>query len=60
MTSGWPPPGWVLVACDVGQGDALVLRAGPTSAVVVDAGPDPVVVDGCLDRLEVDRSRCSC
>ena len=23
--------GWVLVACDVGQGDALVLRAGPDS-----------------------------
>ena len=40
-TPGWPPPGWVLAACDVGQGDALVLRAGPGSAVVVDAGPDP-------------------
>ena len=24
--SGWPPEGWVLVACDVGQGDALVLQ----------------------------------
>src|SRR4030095_11058084 len=22
---GWPPVGWVVVACDVGQGDALVL-----------------------------------
>ncbi len=22
---GWPPPGWVLAVCDVGQGDALVL-----------------------------------
>ena len=40
-TPGWPPTGWVLVACDVGQGDALVLNAGPGSAVVVDAGPDP-------------------
>ena len=28
---GWPPPGWRLVACDVGQGDGLVLahRPGP-------------------------------
>lgn len=52
-TPGWPPPGWVLVACDVGQGDALVLRAGPGSAVVVDAGPDPAVVDSCLDRLGI-------
>ena len=50
---GWPPPGWVLVACDVGQGDALVLDAGPGSAVVVDAGPDPRAVDDCLDRLGV-------
>ena len=28
-TPGWPPDGWVLAACDVGQGDALVLHAGP-------------------------------
>jgi len=50
---GWPPQGWVLVACDVGQGDALVLRAGPGSAVVVDAGPASEPVDTCLDRLGV-------
>ncbi|HET9499319.1 MAG TPA: ComEC/Rec2 family competence protein [Marmoricola sp.] len=52
-TPGWPPPGWVLVACDVGQGDALVLRVGEGSAVVVDTGPDPVYVDRCLRRLQV-------
>jgi competence protein ComEC len=52
-TPGWPPDGWLLVACDVGQGDALVLNAGPHAAVVVDAGPDPALVDACLDRLEV-------
>jgi competence protein ComEC len=51
---GWPPDGWVLVACDVGQGDALVLHAGDRSGVVVDAGPDPRAVDRCLDRLGVD------
>ena len=50
---GWPPAGWVLAMCDVGQGDGLVLRAGPHAAVVVDAGPDPVAMDACLDRLEV-------
>ncbi|HVQ91148.1 MAG TPA: DNA internalization-related competence protein ComEC/Rec2 [Mycobacteriales bacterium] len=50
---GWPPRGWLLVACDVGQGDALVLNAGPGAAVVVDAGPDPVAVDACLRRLGV-------
>lgn len=53
-TPGWPPAGWVLVACDVGQGDALVLNAGPHAAVVVDAGPDPAAVDACLDRLEIE------
>jgi competence protein ComEC len=53
-TPGWPPEGWVLAACDVGQGDGLVLRAGERAAVVVDAGPDPVVMDACLDRLEVE------
>ena len=40
-TFGWPPDGWVLVACDVGQGDALVLNAGAGRAVVVDTGPEP-------------------
>ena len=54
-TPGWPPPGWVLAACDVGQGDALVVRVGPGAGLVVDAGPDPVAVDACLDRLDVDR-----
>ncbi|TNM41202.1 DUF4131 domain-containing protein [Nocardioides albidus] len=51
----WPAPGWVLVACDVGQGDALALAVGPRTAVVVDTGPDPRAVDGCLDRLGVEQ-----
>ncbi|MGH8895109.1 MAG: ComEC/Rec2 family competence protein, partial [Actinomycetes bacterium] len=42
-------------ACDVGQGDALVLAAGPGRGVVVDAGPDPRAVDSCLRGLGVDR-----
>lgn len=54
-TPGWPPEGWVMVACDVGQGDALVLNAGEGQGVVVDAGPEPEVVDRCLRRLRVDR-----
>ncbi|MFC6153707.1 ComEC/Rec2 family competence protein [Nocardioides yefusunii] len=53
-TPGWPPRGWVMVACDVGQGDALVLRAGDGAAVVVDAGPEPRAVERCLDRLGVE------
>jgi competence protein ComEC len=49
----WPPAGWFLVACDVGQGDAVVLHAGAGRAVLVDVGPDPRAVDGCLRRLDV-------
>ncbi|NYI06656.1 ComEC/Rec2 family competence protein [Allostreptomyces psammosilenae] len=51
--TGWPPAGWRLVACDVGQGDALVVRAGEGSALVIDAGPDPEAVDDCLRDLGV-------
>lgn len=56
--TGWPPPGWRMVVCDVGQGDALVLavdgaRGGEGGAIVVDAGPDPVAVDRCLRDVGV-------
>ncbi|MFJ3100206.1 ComEC/Rec2 family competence protein [Streptomyces sp. NPDC086835] len=51
--TGWPPPGWALVMCDVGQGDAMVLAAGDGAAVVVDAGPDPGLTDRCLSELGV-------
>lgn len=52
---GWPPSDWRIVACDVGQGDALVLRAGPHTAVVVDTGPAPGPMKQCLDRLGITR-----
>ncbi len=52
---GWPPPDTVVVACDVGQGDALVLPTGPGEAVLMDAGADLVAVDRCLDDLGVER-----
>ncbi|WP_240972715.1 ComEC/Rec2 family competence protein [Nonomuraea composti] len=50
----WPPKGWLMVMCDVGQGDGLVVAAGPGRGVVVDAGPDPVVMDRCLRRVGVE------
>lgn len=49
----WPAANWRVVICDVGQGDGIVVRSGPTAAVVVDVGPDPNLIDGCLDRLGV-------
>ncbi len=54
-TSAWPPAGWVFVACDVGQGDALLLPAGAGAAVEIDAGPDPVAIDRCLRDFGIDR-----
>ncbi|WP_405653179.1 ComEC/Rec2 family competence protein [Streptomyces sp. RK9] len=55
VIAGWPPQGWRMVMCDVGQGDATVLAAGGGAGVVVDAGPDPVLVDRCLRSLGVTR-----
>ncbi|BDT94956.1 hypothetical protein IFM12275_49320 [Nocardia sputorum] len=52
---GWPPSGWMLAACDVGQGDGLALSVGPGAAVVIDAGPDPRPIRTCLDRLRISR-----
>lgn len=51
--TGWPPPGWRFAMCDVGQGDATVLAVGAGKGVVVDAGPDPALVDRCLRTLGV-------
>ena len=56
ISGGWPPPGWSAVGCEVGQGDGFVVATGsPGEAVVIDAGPEPSVMDRCLDRLGVDR-----
>ena len=52
---GWPAKDWLLVSCDVGQGDATLLRAGPDAAIVVDTGPDPGPVDRCLSQLGITR-----
>ncbi|MFI6181845.1 ComEC/Rec2 family competence protein [Nonomuraea sp. NPDC051191] len=54
LAGAWPPKGWLMVMCDVGQGDGLVVAAGPGRGVVVDTGPDPVVMDRCLRRLGVE------
>ncbi|MFJ8827141.1 ComEC/Rec2 family competence protein [Streptomyces sp. NPDC102467] len=55
VITGWPPPGWRMVMCDVGQGDALVLAAGAGAGVVVDAGPDPLLIDRCLRTLGITK-----
>lgn len=50
---GWPPSDWLVVSCDVGQGDSTLIRAGPGAAIVIDTGPDTRHVDRCLDELGI-------
>ncbi|CAN5570651.1 hypothetical protein BH23ACT6_BH23ACT6_07890 [soil metagenome] len=53
---GWPPSkGFVVVACDVGQGDAFVVSTGAGSALLVDVGPPDGEMIGCLRDLDVRR-----
>ncbi|AYF96882.1 ComEC/Rec2 family competence protein [Protaetiibacter intestinalis] len=46
------PADWQFAMCDVGQGDATVLRAGGRVALV-DTGPEPAALAACLDDLGV-------
>lgn len=48
------PTGWSVVACDVGQGDAVLLRSGDAVALI-DTGPDAEPLAACLDRVGVGR-----
>jgi len=48
------PADWQYAACDVGQGDAMLIRSGDEVALV-DTGPDPELVRSCLDDLGVAR-----
>ncbi|APU13722.1 MULTISPECIES: ComEC/Rec2 family competence protein [Actinoalloteichus] len=54
VSPGWPPKDWAVVACDVAQGDAVVLATGePGRVVLVDVGPDTGAVHACLRDLGV-------
>lgn len=55
VVTAWPPAGWSFVACDVGQGDALVVRGGSQGDVLIDSGPDPRALRACLHKLGVRR-----
>ena len=48
------PPDWQFALCDVGQGDATVIRSGGAIALV-DTGPEPQALSACLDDLGIDR-----
>jgi competence protein ComEC len=48
------PASWQIAACDVGQGDALLIRDGDHHALV-DVGRHPEAVSACLDRFGIER-----
>lgn len=48
------PGDWDLAACDVGQGDAMLVRVDGASALI-DTGPDPAALDRCLALLGIGR-----
>lgn len=48
------PPQWSMIACDIGQGDAVLLRSAGAIALI-DTGPEPGPLAACLDRAGVDR-----
>ncbi|HWL59929.1 MAG TPA: ComEC/Rec2 family competence protein [Microbacteriaceae bacterium] len=48
------PADWVVAMCDVGQGDAVVVRGGGAVALL-DTGPDPGALAACLHDLGVVR-----
>lgn len=49
------PVDWSVVACDVGQGDAVLVRDGAGPVALVDTGDDEELLLRCLDLLGVDR-----
>ena len=53
--ASWPGSDWQVTNCDVGQGDALVIKLGANRAILIDAGPDPSLIDTCLRRLKISQ-----
>ena len=54
LPKAWPLNQWEVVACDVGQGDAMVIRSLGRTALI-DVGPDEDLVDECLSELSIKR-----
>ena len=49
----FPSGDWDAVQCDVGQGDAMVVRTQNRHTIVIDTGPDPALMDRCLRQLKI-------
>jgi len=47
-SGGFPGKNWRVLQCDVGQGDAMLIRTAPHNAIVIDVGPEANAIDTCL------------
>lgn len=54
LATATAPDGWSIAACDVGQGDAVLVRSA-TRVALIDTGSDPQLLEACLRSLGVDR-----
>ncbi len=54
LPKSWPLKQWQVVACDVGQGDALVIQSRGRTALI-DVGADEDLIDECLSALLIRR-----
>ena len=54
LPKSWPLKQWQVVACDVGQGDALVIQSRGRTALI-DVGADEDLIDECLSALSIRR-----
>lgn len=48
------PTDWRVVACDIGQGDALLVRSGDAT-VLIDTGENPEKLHACFAEFAIDR-----
>jgi len=51
-TGKWANGDWFIASCNVGQGDATVIRSQGRVALV-DVGRDPQLIDSCLKQLHI-------
>lgn len=52
FTRAGVPDQWRMLACEVGQGDAILVRSA-TRVALIDTGPDPAPLRRCLERYGV-------
>lgn len=52
--SRWPEPDWQIASCDVGQGDATVLRS-ENRVALIDVGRFEPKIDACLSQLGISK-----